>query len=158
MDMILMKVDLSHLGYNLSRGIIVNQTLGQKIIPVLITTAVIAISGWVGLYFLVQYAQPYLGPRWLFFFLLTLALSGTALPIVFLMNLRFPSTPPANAVVMIRQSIWFAIFFDLLAWLQLGRVLNGMLVGVLAIGIIVIENLIRMVERSRWRPVEDHEG
>ncbi|PKO12160.1 MAG: hypothetical protein CVU39_25480 [Chloroflexi bacterium HGW-Chloroflexi-10] len=135
-----------------------NKSLFQKITPILITSAVIGLTGWIGLFFLVQYTQPFLGPRWVFFFLLTMALSATALPVIFFLNLRFPSTPPVNAIVLIRQSIWFAIFFDLLAWLQLGRVLNGLLIGVLAIGIIVIENLIRLVERSRWHPVEENEG
>lgn len=86
------------------------------------------------------------------------ALSGTALPVVYLFNLRFISSPPATAIVLIRQAIWVGLFFDLLAWLQLGRILNPVLALILAIGILVIENLIRMAEISRWRPVaEDDE-
>lgn len=81
-----------------------------------------------------------------------MAISGTTLPIVYFLNIRFPSDPPANTSVMIRQALWFAIFFDLLAWLQLGRVLNSILVVVIALGIIAIENLIRLVERSHWQP------
>jgi len=67
------------------------------------------------------------------------------------------STPPANSIVLIRQSIWVGVFFDLLAWLQLGRVLNPILALVLATGIIIIENLIRMAERSRWHPVQEND-
>ena len=119
---------------------------------IIITSLVIALIGWVGLFFLIQYTQPYLGPRWLFFFLLTMAISGTALPIVYFLNIRFPNDPPANTSVIIRQALWFAIFFDLLAWLQLGRVLNSILIVVIALGIIAIENLIRLVERSHWQP------
>lgn len=119
---------------------------------IIITSLVIAFIGWAGLFFLLQYTQPYLGPRWLFFFLSTMAISGTTLPIVYFLNIRFPSDPPANTSVMIRQALWFAIFFDLLAWLQLGRVLNSILVVVIALGIIAIENLIRLVERSHWQP------
>lgn len=119
---------------------------------IIITSLVIALIGWVGLFFLLQYTQPYLGPRWLFFFLLTMAISGTALPIVYFLNIRFPNDPPANTSVIIRQALWFAIFFDLLAWLQLGRVLNSILIAVIALGIIAIENLIRLVERSHWQP------
>jgi len=119
---------------------------------IIITSLVIAAIGWVGLFFLLQYTQPYLGPRWLFFFLLTMAISGTALPIVYFLNIRFPSDTPASTSVIIRQALWFAIFFDLLAWLQLGRVLNSILIAVIALGIIAIENLIRMVERSHWQP------
>lgn len=123
---------------------------------IIITSLVIALIGWVGIFFLLQYTQPLLGPRWLFFFLLTMAISGTALPLVYFLNLRFPSDPPANTSVIIRQAIWFAIFVDLLAWLQLGRVLNSILVVVIALGIIAIENLIRLVERSHWQPSSDH--
>ena len=122
---------------------------------ILITSVLIAMIGWVGLFFLIQYTQPFLGPRWLFFFLLSMAVSGTALPIVYFLNIRFPQTPPASTNILVRQSVWFAIFFDLLAWLQLGRILNSILVVVIAIGIIVIENLIRLVERSRWQPSQE---
>ncbi|HSM23798.1 MAG TPA: hypothetical protein VK856_02950 [Anaerolineaceae bacterium] len=124
---------------------------------IIITSLVIALIGWIGLFFLLQYTQPFLGPRWLFFFLLTMAISGTALPLVYFLNLRFPSEPPANTSVIIRQALWFAIFVDLLAWLQLGRVLNSILIVVIALGIIAIENLIRLVERSHWQPSSDHD-
>lgn len=127
-----------------------------KDLPSILFTSILnATIGWVGLFFLLQYTQPFLGPRWLFFFLLTMGVSGTALPIVYFLNIRFPHDPPANTSVIIRQAVWFAIFFDLLAWLQLGRVLNSILTVVIAIGIIVIENLIRLVERSRWQPSQD---
>ncbi len=122
---------------------------------ILFSAILISLIGWVGLFFLLQYTQPFLGPRWIFFFLLTMGVSGTALPIVYFLNVRFPHDPPANTSVIIRQAAWFAIFVDLLAWLQLGRVLNSILVVVIAIGIIVIENLIRLVERSRWQPSSD---
>jgi hypothetical protein len=44
----------------------------------------------------------------------------------------------------------------LMAWLQLGRVLNPILATILAIGVLVIENLIRMLERSRWHPASEN--
>mgnify|MGYP007061393213 CR=1 FL=1 len=122
---------------------------------IIVSSLLIGATGWIGLFFLVQYTQPFLGPRWLFFFLLTLGASGIALPVVYFLNLRFHQDSPAGTVVMVRQAIWFAIFLDLLAWLQLGRVLNSILIVVIAIGIIVIENLIRMIERSRWQPSQD---
>ena len=128
-----------------------------KLQNILITSIFLAVVGWLGLYFLFQYTTPLLGPRWLFFFLFMIALSGTSLPIVYLFNLRFISTPPATAIVLIRQAIWFGLFFDLLAWLQLGRILNPILALILAIGILVVENLIRMAEISRWHPVADED-
>ncbi|MDO9085406.1 MAG: hypothetical protein Q7U53_04265 [Anaerolineaceae bacterium] len=124
---------------------------------IILTSVLIALIGWICLFFLIQYTQPFLGPRWLFFFLLTMAISGTVLPVVYFLNIRFPNDPPANTSVIIRQSVWFAIFFDLLAWLQLGRVLNSILIVVIALGIIAIENLIRLVERSRWQPSHDQD-
>jgi hypothetical protein len=127
-----------------------------KLAPILLTSLILASIGWIGLYFLILYTQPLLGPRWLFFFLLTVAVSGSVLPVAYFLNLRFPSIPPAGAVVLIRQSIWVGVFFDLIAWLQLGRVLNPVLATVLAIGVLVIENLIRMLERSRWRPSREN--
>jgi len=126
-----------------------------KFLNVLIASIILALVGWVGLYFLFQFTTPLLGPRWGFFFLFTMALSGISLPIIYFFNLRFMSTPPANSIVLIRQAIWVGIFFDLLAWLQLGRVLNPILALVLATGIIIIENLIRMAERSRWHPAQE---
>jgi hypothetical protein len=128
-----------------------------KFINVFITSLVLAIAGWLGLFFLFQFTTPLLGPRWGFFFLFTVALSGTSLPIIYFFNLRFFSDPPATTIVMIRQAIWVGIFFDLLAWLQLGRVLNPILALVLAVGIIIVENLIRMAERSRWHPTQEND-
>jgi len=134
----------------------VKNRMFPKFQNVLITSIVLALAGWLGLFFLFQFTTPLLGPRWAFFFLFIFALSGTSLPIVYFFNLRFFSEPPANAVVLIRQSIWVGIFFDLLAWLQLGRVLNSILALILAVGIIIVENLIRMAERSHWRPSQEN--
>jgi len=134
----------------------VENRMFPKFLNVLITSIVLALAGWMGLFFLFQFTTPLLGPRWAFFFLFTMALSGTSLPIIYFFNLRFFSDPPANAVVLIRQSIWVGIFFDLLAWLQLGRVLNPILALILAVGIIIVENLIRMAERSHWRPTQEN--
>jgi len=124
---------------------------------ILITAILFAATGWGGLFLLIQYTQPFLGPRWLFFFFLTMAACGTALPVVYFLNIRFPQNPPANTSVMVRQAVWFAIFLDLLAWLQLGRYLNSILIVVIAIGIIVIENLIRLLERNRWQPSREQD-
>lgn len=133
-----------------------NKTI--SIFPILITSFILVLIGWGGLYLLMQTSQPYLGARWLWFFLFTIATAGTALPLVFLFNKRFPSKPAIQTPALIRQAILAAVYFDLLAWLQLGRILNPILAIILAVGLIIIENLIRMVEKARWQPVEeDHE-
>lgn len=110
------------------------------------------ITGWLGLFFLIFYTLPTVGPRWLFFFLSVLALTGIALPITAFFNRRFPSLPPPTHGVVVRQAIWFAVYFSTLIWLQIGRVLSLTLAILLAVGLVLIEFLLRMSERSQWKP------
>ncbi len=113
---------------------------------------ILAISGWVGLFFLVTNTLPTVGPRWLFFFLGVLAITGTVLPIVAFLNRRFPSNPPASSGIIIRQSVWVGVYGATLAWLQMGRALTPALTLLLASGLIVIEWLLRLREKSQWNP------
>ena len=122
--------------------------------PILATGLVIAAIGWLGLAYTILMLDPELLPRWLFFFLLFLGLCGTALPLVAFLNRRFASHPPAGEGVLIRQSAWVGIYGSLLAWLQQGRILNTALILFLAIGFILIEVLLRLGERARWKPKE----
>jgi hypothetical protein len=55
---------------------------------------ILALVGWGGLVYLWLFTVPTVGPRWLFFFLSVLALTGTVLPVVAFLNKRFPSQPP----------------------------------------------------------------
>jgi len=116
------------------------------------TAIFLFITGWAGLIALIITTLPTVGPRWLFFFLCVLALTGTALPITAFLNRRFPSTPPPTALVIVRQALWFAIYGSTLAWLQIGRVLNPTLAVLLAIGLGLIEFLLRLSEKSQWKP------
>jgi hypothetical protein len=113
---------------------------------------ILAILGWGGLYFLVNLTIPTVGPRWLFFFLCVLALTGTTLPVIAFLNQRFPTNPPVNAGVIVREAIWVGIYFPTLAWLQLGQVLTPALSLLLAVGLLAIEVLLRLRERSQWKP------
>ena len=119
------------------------------------TGLLFASLGWAGLAFLVLFTLPTLGPRWLFFFFLMVALSGTSLPIIAFLHRRFPTDPPANSSAILRQSIWIGVYGSLLAWLKLGRVLSISLIFFLAIGFMITETLIRMRERSHWKPGEE---
>lgn len=110
------------------------------------------IVGWGGLIALFVTTLPTVGPRWLFFFLCVMAFTGTMLPVVAFLNRRFQSTPPPTGVVIIRQSLWFAIYGATLIWLQMGRVLNPALAILLAIGLFLIEFLLRLSEKSQWKP------
>jgi len=116
------------------------------------TAFILAILGWGGLFLLIQNTIPTVGPRWLFFFLCVLALTGTALPIVAFLNRRFPTVPPTTPGIVIREGIWVGLYGATLAWLQLGRVLNLALAFLLAVGFIAIEILVRLRERSQWKP------
>jgi len=121
----------------------------KSTLPAALTLGVI---GWGGLAALVFLTVPSVGPRWLFFFLGVLALSGSALPAMAFLNRRFPSTPPANPGVILRQAMWVGVYGATLAWLQIGRVLTGPMALVLALGLIIIEWLFRMREKSQWQP------
>ena len=126
--------------------------------PILYTGLAAAIIGWLGLAYVILMTDPELGPRWLFFFLLFLALSGTAMPGVAYLNRRFASDPPAGEAVIIRQSGWIGIYGAAIAWLQLGRMLSLVLALVIALALVLFEILWRLSERSRWKPQDpDHE-
>ena len=109
------------------------------------------IIGWGGLAALIVTTLPTVGPRWLFFFLCVLAITGTMMPITAFLNRRFPSTPPPTNIVVVRQALWFAVYVSTLIWLQMGRVLNPALAILLAIGLGLIEFLLRLSEKSQWK-------
>ena len=112
----------------------------------------LTVIGWGGLLIVIRGTVPTLGPRWFFFFLGVLALTGPALPLVYFLNRRFPSTPPIDDMVILRQSLWVGVFGSTVAWLQLGRVLTTGMALLLAAVFILIEFLLRLFERSRWNP------
>jgi hypothetical protein len=109
------------------------------------------VIGWGGLVTLIISTLPTVGPRWLFFFLCVLAVTGTMLPITAFLNRRFPSTPPPTPMVIVRQAVWFAVYVSTLVWLQMGRVLNPALAILLAVGLGLIEFLLRLSEKSQWK-------
>jgi len=113
---------------------------------------ILGLVGWGGIVYIIFFTLPTVGPRWLFFFLAVLALTGTALPVVAFLNRRFPSTPPPTTTVILRQALWIGIYLPTLAWLQIGRVLNIALILLLALGFVLIEWLLRLREKSQWKP------
>lgn len=119
----------------------------------LLPTALLLIGiGWTGLYLLMATTLPTVGPRWLFFFLLTIAVTGTALPFIWLLHRRFAADPPAPAVVLVRQALWVALLVALLVWLQINRALTLSLAILIGLGFIVLEWFLRLLDRSLWRP------
>jgi len=118
----------------------------------LFTAFFLALVGWIGLVAIVFQKLPTLGSRWLFFFLLVLAVTGSFLPMTAFMNRRFPSTPPAKRMTVLREALLVGFFISTLTWLQLWRVLTPALIVLMALGIGFIEWMIRLWEGSRWEP------
>lgn len=120
--------------------------------PFGISSLILMLIGWGGLFVVLYMAWPMVWFRWGFFALLILALTGTVLPIVYFFHRRFPDSPPADANVIVRQSVWFGVYGATLAWLQLGRLVTVYVILGLAGGLLAIEYFIRLRERSRWKP------
>lgn len=118
----------------------------------ILISIILIIVGLGGLIFLVMNTFPTVFPRWMFFFLLVLAVTGATLPVVAFLNRRFPGTPPASGSVIIRQATWFGLFAATAAWLQMGRVLSPVMAFLLLFGFILVEFLLRLNERSQWKP------
>jgi hypothetical protein len=104
---------------------------------------------------LFNFTEPFLLPRWVFFFLVVVAFTGVALPVSSFFNYRFPSDPPATVRVILRQALWVGVYAATLAWLLYGRVFNLGLAAILAIAFIAIEWFIRLREKTRWSIDED---
>jgi len=115
----------------------------------MVPAIILASIGWIGLIILVNFSLPSLWPRWLLFALLIMAITGTSLPVTWFFNVRFPSDPLAEPFVIVRQAIWVGIYGATLVWLEMGRILTfgmGLAIGG---GLIVIEYLIRIREKTQ---------
>ena len=110
------------------------------------------VVGWGGFAWIIFFTLPTVWQRWGLFVFLIIGLTAFALPVTYFLNSRFPSTPPANPAVILRQAIWLGVYGSTLAWLQLGSIVTAWTFFGLALGILIIESLIRLVERTRWQP------
>jgi hypothetical protein len=120
----------------------------------MLSAAVLMLLGWGGLALLVFAfgVPPLVWARWGFFALWFTALAGTALPLAYFLNLRFPSEPRIEPGGIVRQALWFACYGATLAWLQLGQLATLWVWIGLAAGLIAIEYVIRSRERAHWSP------
>jgi len=123
-----------------------------KFKPFALSSLLLMLVGWGGLYFLITQTLPYVWPRWGFFVLVLLALTGTVLPIVYFFHRRFSGEKRAEANVIIRQAMWFGVYGATLAWLQLGRLVTIYVILGLAGGLIAIEYFTRLREKAHWKP------
>ncbi len=117
----------------------------------MLSAAILILFGWYGLYLLMNSTLPYLGPRWVFYVLWISACTGTSLPFLWLLNRRFRTTEPASPKVLLREGLLIGLYAATCLWLQLNRMLNLTLALLLAIGIFMIEWLLRLIERSARR-------
>lgn len=117
----------------------------------MIAAAVLMPIGWLGLMLLLATTVPTVGPRWLFFFLIALAATGTALPFLWLLHRRFDRREPAPPRTLLREALLFTLFSELCLWLQINRSLTLALGLLLAGGFIAIEAFVRLLERSASR-------
>jgi hypothetical protein len=129
-----------------------NNTSYLPVRDFLVSSLILVITGLGGLFAVINLTEPSGGTRWAFFFCSVLGLSGLALPGIAFLNAYFGSTPPPNQAVIMRQAIWLGIYLPSLAWLRIGRVLDLSLAFLLAAGLILIEWLLRLRERSQWKP------
>jgi hypothetical protein len=120
--------------------------------PFIIPSLLLFLVGWGGLAAIVNLTLPFVWFRWGLFILLIAAITGTMLPIVYFFHRRFPSGPPAEPNVIIRQAMWFGIYGATLAWLQLGRLVTVYVILGLAGGLIALEYFTRLREKARWKP------
>ncbi|GAB4420286.1 MAG: hypothetical protein Kow002_08540 [Anaerolineales bacterium] len=120
--------------------------------PFLLPSLFMFILGAGGILALVRYTEPLVWARWGLYALLFIALTGLALPVVYFFHLRFPSSSPPSAHVIVRQAQWAGVYGILLLWLRSGELLTLWLGFGLAAGLMAIESLLRLRERSLWTP------
>ena len=120
--------------------------------PYLASTISLFVLGWGAAAFAIFTLTPTVWARWLLFFGGTLGLTSVGLPIMWFLNLRFRSNPPAGASVIVRQAIWMGVYGAVLVWLQQVRLVTLWSGLGLAAGLVTIEYLVRMREKARWQP------
>jgi len=124
---------------------------------ILTTSIFLTILGGGGLVFIFIFFEPTLGPRWMFFFFLSIIGAGIALPFSYLIQRRF-ANQFVPGKVLIREAIFFGIFFTLIAWLQLGRILTNLIIVVIAVGFVLLEMLLRMAENATFNADDNVES
>ena len=149
------RISLSHWQLHwalLSPSIIPSMDEQLRFKPFGLSSLVLMLIGWTGLYFLITQTLPYVWWRWGFFVLMLIAVTGTTLPIVYFLHKRFPGEKPAESNVIVRQALWFGVYGATLAWLQLGRLVTPYVVLGLAGGLAAIEYFVRLREKAHWKP------
>jgi hypothetical protein len=114
--------------------------------------AIFALLGWGGAAGVVFLTLPFLLPRWLFFFSLFFAFTGTAVPVVWYLNRRFTPTRFPSEGILFREALETASLGIFLVWLQAGRLFTAFLGWAFFGAFLAVELLLRLYENSRWTP------
>ncbi|MBN2043855.1 MAG: hypothetical protein JW757_02445 [Anaerolineales bacterium] len=112
---------------------------------------VLLFIGFGGLFLLFNLTEPTLWPRWLFFFMVVLGVTGLAMPVVLFIYHRFPTGHTPSQRVILRQSLWAGIYAAFMIWLSLGQVFKLGVAAIVFVGIVLLEIVLRFGERSFWR-------
>jgi len=132
-----------------------NQIVSNKpILPLVFFCTLLSLIGWSGLGLIILYLPPTIGPRWLFFFALFIAVSAMFIPIFSLINQRIERDRELSIIPSVRESLEMAFYINLLVWLLMGKVFDGVTAFLLLVVLVGIEALIRMIERSRFNPTK----
>jgi hypothetical protein len=120
----------------------------RDFLPIIV---ILLILGWGGILVLLNGTQPTIGPRWLFYILFVSGVTGTALPFVVYLNQRFPTDPPVESRVLVRESLFLGVYAAILLWMKLGQVVNFGLAVLFLLGFTLLEAFLRLRESSFWR-------
>jgi len=115
---------------------------------VMLAGVLLAVGGWWALARLVESVPPLAFPRWLFFILLYLAVTGSTLPFIGYLHRRFNRYNLLSGGVILRQGMWFGLLAVTFAWLQMTRALTLASAGFLILAVLVIETFLRLRERA----------
>lgn len=120
----------------------------------LLASLLMTIGGWAGLIYLVTATRPRIGGEiWLFFILLQIAVTGTAIPLMRWLTLRMARKPeqlPLTGLVA-RRSVWVGIIAVTCAWLMIPRYLSLPIILILILLFLVVEVFLRNRELAHER-------
>ena len=119
---------------------------------VLLASLIMFVGGWGGLAYVVMTTRPRIGGEiWLFFILLQIAVTGTAIPIVRWISHRFSQANAPITGVIVRRSVWIGIIAVTCAWLMIPRYLSPPVVLILILLFLVVEGFLRNRELAHER-------
>lgn len=121
---------------------------------VLLASLLMFVIGWGGLLYLVISTRPRIGGEiWLFFILLQIAVTGTAIPILRLISQRLApvNEPIPLDGVIVRRGVWIGIIVVTSTWLMIPRYMSLPILLILIILFVVIEVFMRNRELANER-------